>query len=512
MADAHDAADAPGGGGGAPPEPPFTFLDMPCDLISCLGPVASTSGYAEEMDGLQCLCRAARDDTMLGAATANLRYGDEEDDPRSRLQYACSMNNEARVAWLLECGALDVLAATHYRYTGGGAALVRRLAFHPLVDATEALVAAAYVGVAELVAPLLARGALLEQAVRCMYRGVTALQAASYRGHLEVVRALLAAGSAVDAVDSYGCTALMLTASGDSLEVVQALVAAGADVNRRDNIYRGRSAAARATAPNAEAVAAYLCALPQADPSAHIAAASWLGNVERVRDFIARGADVEERDFFGATCLMTAAHRGHVEVVRTLVDADANVTAASRGVSRMSVLSYGVGQPAVLAALLERYEVGGHAWRQAALNRALFLAVSYTAPQFVECVRLLLGAGAQAGAHVADLSATEGSLLILVTSQSWPWLGRPPAGGRISMLSAAARVGNAAAFRLLLDAGADMAGMDRERSPKEEVRRHCIVPEAVPALLAALADAAAGGGGVAAAGAGGGGGGAAAAQ
>jgi ankyrin repeat protein len=490
------ATDAPAGGGAAP-SPPFTFLDMPCDLVSCLGPVACTPGYAEEMDGLQCLCRAARNDTMLGAATADLRYKRRYVPPRSRLAHACGANDEARVQWLVECGALDVLAATHYRYRGG-AALVRRLALHPLVDATEALVAAAYVGAAELVTPLLARGALLERAVRCSYESVTALQAASKRGHVEVVRALLAAGSAVDEVDREGCTALALAASwfGSSLEVVQALVAAGADVNRRDD--SGRSAATWATTPEAEAVAAFLCALPQAEPSAHIAAASWVGNVARVRDFIARGASVEERGLLGATCLMLAAQRGHLPVVCALLAAGADLAAVSF-VSRMSVLSFGVGQPAALAALLERYEVGGDETRQAALNRALLLAVSFTAPPFVECVRLLLGAGAQAGAHVADLSEDEGRRLPYVITQEWPWLEHPPADGRISLLSAAARAGNVAAFRLLLDAGADMAGMDRDATPEEEVRRHCIMPEAVPELLAALADAAAGGGGVAAA-------------
>jgi hypothetical protein len=89
---------------------------MPCDLLTCLGPVASTPGYAEEVDGTQCLCRAARDDTMLGAATADLRYETRYAIIRSRLAYACSVNDEARIAWLLECGARDVAAAAEDGY------------------------------------------------------------------------------------------------------------------------------------------------------------------------------------------------------------------------------------------------------------------------------------------------------------------------------------------------------------------------------------------------------------
>ncbi len=310
-------------------EPPFTFLDMPCDLLTCLGPVASTPGYEREVDGTQCLCRAARDDAMLGAATAGLRYKSWRGDMRSRLAYACSVNDEARVAWLLECGARDVLAAAEDGYTGG-AALVRRLAPHPLVDATAALVAAAHVGVADVVAPLVARGAQLEGAAYVGDWMGTALQKASGAGHVGVVAALLAAGAAVDAADNMGTTVLMHAAMRGHLEVAQALVAAGADVNRRSA--SGMSAAswaARTELIRGEPVAAYLCALPQAEPGVHIATEAWLGDVQRVRDFIARGASVEERDSrYGATCLMLAAERGHAEVVRVLLGAGADVGAA----------------------------------------------------------------------------------------------------------------------------------------------------------------------------------------
>jgi hypothetical protein len=218
------------------PEPPFTFLGMPCDLLSCLGPVASTPGYEREMDGTQRLCRTARDDTMLGAATADLRYKPRwGGGPCSRLQHACMMNDEARVAWLVECGARDVLACTAEGYAGG-AALARRLAGDPLVDATAALVAAAHVGVAELVAPLVARGAQLERVVeyttaRYAEFKLTALQAAAQRRHSEVVAALVAAGADVNAGGD-GRTALHL-AVRHGLQFVQELVAAGADVNMR---------------------------------------------------------------------------------------------------------------------------------------------------------------------------------------------------------------------------------------------------------------------------------------
>ncbi len=386
MSASHDAP----AGGGAPPAAPYTFLDMPCDLVTCLGPVASTPGYAEEMDGTQHICRAARDDAMLGAATADLRYEARVGPTRSRLAYACKMNDEARVSWLLDCGARHVAAATERGYKGG-AALVRRVAGDPRVDASEALVAAAFVGATKLIPLLLARGARLSAAMDLGDDTFTALEAASTRGQREMVAALLAAGADVDAADDSGGTALILAAFNGHLEVVQALEAAGADVNRRDA--DGCSAAAWAITYGHEAVAAYLCRLPQADPSRHIAAAAWLGDVELVRRFIARGADVEGRDWGQRTCLGLAAKRGHVEMVRVLLAAGADVAAVTWH-NNTSVLDFSVGKPAILALLLGRFVVGGDAARQRQLNSALRRAWSDDTPEGLQCVGLLVKAGA----------------------------------------------------------------------------------------------------------------------
>jgi ankyrin repeat protein len=489
MADSHDAAGGDAARTAAAPSPPFTFLDMPCDLISCLGPVACTPGYAEEMDGMQCLCRAARDDAMLGAATADLRYQTQSVyGPFTRLQYVCRMNDEARVQWLVECGARGVLAAAERGYTGA-AALVRRLALHPLVDPTEALVAAACTGLTDLVAPLLARGAQLERAVRgpdpdCEPQPATALHAASFGGHLATVTAPLIVGAAVDGGRGEDGTALHFAAAGGSLEAVQALLAAGADVNWSDA--NGETAADWAVTAESEATAAYLCRLPDADPGAHIVVAAWLGDVALARSFLARGAGVEERNVWGETCLMLAARRDHVEVARVLLDAGADMADS---------LTSGLGHPAIMALLLERLEVGGDAERQAALNRTLHVAALTSKPEFVESMRQLLVAG-------ADVNAREEPRAFYIALM--------PAGGRVSALSMAAMWGNVAAFRLLLDAGADVAGLDLAASPEEEIRKCCSnhKDDEVPLLLAALADAATGGrcdggGGAAAEGSGG---------
>ncbi len=512
------ASAPPAAGASAPPaEPPYVFLDMPCDLISCLGPVASTPGYAEEMDGTQCLCRAARDDTMLGAATANLTYTDVYMWPRSRLGYACHTNNEERVQWLLDCGAVSILASTDPAY-GRRPALVRRLALHPLVDATQALAAAAGVGATELVAPLVARGAQLEAAVPYFEGPLTALHAAAAAGHGDMVAALLAAGAAVDPADVCGRTPLVAASKASHVAAMLALLAAGADINARDEgmrdreggdgdggveaagggggggQHRGVSAAVDAASSSEGApAAAYLCSLPAADPSAHIAAACALGDVARVTDFLARGADVHERTWFGETCLAVAANREHVEVVRLLLTAGADPGALDH-YRAWSPLTRALPNAAILALLLEKFQVAGEEARQRTLNGALYAALQECLPDRTHCVCLLLGAGAHpdwSAAHVSwrDIPDDDVPGSLAAPAECFREKVGRAVGGRYSMLSVAVSLGNVAAFRLLLVAGARLYGLDREATPEEEIRRHCEVPGAVPALLAALEDA-----------------------
>ncbi len=123
--------------------------------------------------------------------------------------------------------------------------------------------------------------------------------------------------------------------------------------------------------------------------------------------------------------------------------------------------------PAALAALLAGFEVGGDAGRQKQLNRLLCSCVQGTheraeTPERVESMRLLLAAG-------AEMNLRE---------------------GLFSLLGWAALEGHVGAFRLLLEAGANVGG---EASLQERIRASW-KQEAVPALLAALEGAAAGGG------------------
>ncbi|MGC2517788.1 MAG: ankyrin repeat domain-containing protein [Burkholderiales bacterium] len=52
------------------------------------------------------------------------------------------------------------------------------------------------------------------------------------------------------------------------------------------------------------------------------------GDVERTRQMLAAGADIQSRDGEGATLLMLAAHAGNLPLVRALIDAGAEVNAS----------------------------------------------------------------------------------------------------------------------------------------------------------------------------------------
>jgi len=54
------------------------------------------------------------------------------------------------------------------------------------------------------------------------------------------------------------------------------------------------------------------------------------GDIQRVRDLLDRGADVDARDSHGQTALMLAAHAGHREIVEVLIARRANLNATAK--------------------------------------------------------------------------------------------------------------------------------------------------------------------------------------
>ena len=122
------------------------------------------------------------------------------------------------------------------------------------------------------------------------------LEAAS-SGNLERVRELLAAGVLVDARDPDGRTSLLLATRANHLEVAKILIAAGADVNAKDAI--------------------------KDTPFLYAGAE---GRNEILKAILATGkADLTDTNRYGGTALIPAAHHGHPDTVRMLLETDIDI-------------------------------------------------------------------------------------------------------------------------------------------------------------------------------------------
>lgn len=68
----------------------------------------------------------------------------------------------------------------------------------------------------------------------------------------------------------------------------------------------------------------------QRDGLTELMQASAEGDLKRVEELLASGAQVNEKSFSGATALMFAAKSGHLEVVRKLIESGADITMQTR--------------------------------------------------------------------------------------------------------------------------------------------------------------------------------------
>lgn len=117
------------------------------------------------------------------------------------------------------------------------------------------------------------------------------LISAAERGSLDEVASLLTAGADVDQRDSRGRTAVMAATHANRPEVVQLLIDAGADVDlqddRKDNVFLYAGAE---------------------------------GLLEILRLAVRAGASTKLFNRYGGSALIPACERGHVEVVREILE------------------------------------------------------------------------------------------------------------------------------------------------------------------------------------------------
>lgn len=122
--------------------------------------------------------------------------------------------------------------------------------------------------------------------------GATALMRAAENGHTDVVKLILSKKADTNAIDNNGYTALMVAAENRRPGIIKALVPAGAKIDAKNTKW-GTNA---------------------------LMIASIKGDADSVEALLNGGANVNDTDNNGYTALMLAAEKGHMGVVKKLVE------------------------------------------------------------------------------------------------------------------------------------------------------------------------------------------------
>ena len=133
--------------------------------------------------------------------------------------------------------------------------------------------------------------------------GATALQWAAHGNHAGAVELLLKAGANVNTANPFGVTALSEAAANGNAPILEMLLQAGADANSKSG---------------------------EGEPAIMTAARS--GNADAVRALLRHGATVDAREAWkGQTALMWAAAEDRADVAQALIEAGADLNARSTG-------------------------------------------------------------------------------------------------------------------------------------------------------------------------------------
>jgi len=314
--------------------------------------------------------------------------------------------------------------------------------------------------------------------------GTTPLHWAARADDVETARLLTAAGANANAANRYGVTPLSLAAGNASGAMVRLLLDAGANANA--TIRDGETilmAAARTGSPEAVKLlldrGADVNAREQTLGENALMWAAAENHPEAVKLLIARGADVNGRtsnlawskDRFGLegvltilphgrwTPLMYAARQGSLDAARALADAGAEMNALDPDRMTPAIIATMNGHYDVAAMLVERgadpniLDTSGMAVLYAAVDMNTLGEVygrpgrkSTSTVSALQLMKVLLD-------HHADPNAQ----LRSTTQQRAHTPGEPLLGEGTTPIMRAAKNGDTAAIRLLLDRGADPA-------------------------------------------------------
>jgi len=379
--------------------------------------------------------RAALGLTLLVAASASVSAAPAGDD---RLIDAVKRHDAAAVQSLVRSRA-DVNATE-----GDGTT-----ALHWAVDADDL----------QMVTALIKAGARATVANRL---GVTPIVLAATNGNAAIVDALLKAGANPNDTSAEGETVLMTAARSGNAAAVGALLKAGANANATEG-WRGETALMWAAAENHGSVVKLLI-----ESGADKNASSRLLTFPKIRYNLATHGTIPDPQG-GFTALMFAARQGALESTRALADAGTDLNAQDPDGTPALTIAIGNGHTDVARLLLER-GANPNVADKAGMTPLYTAVVLHTTEMYPErkpmrtpggasgtldLIRLLLAKGAPPDARL------KGGMV--------RWGGRRNMGDAAlaegaTPLMRAARFGDASAMRVLLEAKADPALMEKDRT------------------------------------------------
>jgi len=163
----------------------------------------------------------------------------------------------------------------------------------------------------------------LEEATEMLIRkgGATAnLRIALYMRDLEKAKAFIKQGFNINVSDGHGYSPLHYAVQNNRKEIVQLLIAHGADINTKDNV--GRTPLDIAMKEWDQDMVKLLVS-KGAEVSIHVAA--FIGDMDKVKNFIEHGGSVDTKDANSWTLLQRAAAGNHKDIAELLIEKGAEV-------------------------------------------------------------------------------------------------------------------------------------------------------------------------------------------